>query len=102
MGSSKGDAIIGAFQFLVIGVRQDITVETSKDGVLTDDDGTIIANAFEQDLTLVRAHARFACAIGKPVSPSTGQPITPFATAEWTSAAATASASASAPRRKAS
>ena len=84
--SSKGDAIVGAFEYLVIGVRQDISVETSRDGVLTDDDGTIIANAFQDDVTLIRAHARFACAIGKPVGAS-GAPIVPFATAKWTNGA---------------
>ncbi len=54
--------------------------------MLTDDDGTIIANAFQDDVTLIRAHARFACAIGRPISPDGSGPITPFATAKWTGA----------------
>ena len=83
--SSRGDAIVGAFEYLVIGVRQDITVETSRDGVLTDDSGRVIVSAFEQDVTLVRCHARFAAAIGRPVGAS-GDPITPFATASWVGA----------------
>jgi hypothetical protein len=100
--SSKGDAIVGAFEYLVIGVRQDISVETSRDGVLTDDDGAIIANAFQDDVTLIRAHARFACAIGKPVGAS-GAPIVPFATAKWTNGASngeTRQASATEPERR--
>jgi hypothetical protein len=83
--SSKGDAVVGNFEYLVIGIRRDVSIETSRDGVLTDDDGTIIANAFQDDVTLIRAHARFACAIGKPVGAS-GAPIVPFATAKWTGA----------------
>lgn len=82
--SAAGDAIVGAFEYLVVGIRRDITVETSRDGVLTDDDGTIVANAFQDDVTLVRAHARFAVAVGKPIGAS-GEPIVPFATAKWTS-----------------
>ena len=73
--SSRGDAIVGAFEYLVIGVRQDITVETSRDGVLTDASGKVIVSAFEQDVTLVRAHARFACAIGRPIGPDGSGPI---------------------------
>lgn len=80
---AKGDTIVDAFEYLVARIRRDITVETSRDGVLTDDDGTIVANAFQDDVTLVRAHARFAVAVGKPISAS-GDPIVPFATAQWT------------------
>jgi Phage capsid family len=100
--SSRCDAIVGAFEYLVIGVRQDISVETSRDGVLTDDDGKVIVSAFESDVTLVRAHARFACAIGKPISPDGSGPITPFATAKWTGASngETRQASATEPERR--
>jgi hypothetical protein len=81
---TKGDAIVGDFDLLVVGVRQDIEIETSRDGVLQDAAGEIIANAFEQDLTLVRAHSRFAVAVGKPVQPDGSGAVVPFATADWT------------------
>jgi hypothetical protein len=99
---SRGDAVVGAWRFLIVGIRQDIRVETSREGTLTDPP----ISAFESDVTLVRAHARFACAIGKPVA-ANGQPIEPFATASWSggaSGAASSAGGASAPttRRKAS
>lgn len=80
--SSKGDAIVGAWSYLLIGVRQDIEVDRSTDATLTDGKGQIIVSAFEQDITVLRAHARFGCVIGKPVGVA-GQPIVPFATASW-------------------
>lgn len=88
--ASKGDAIVGAFQFLQIGVRQDITVDRSQDAVLTTGDPpVIVVSAFESDVTVVRCHARFGCVLGRPVGPG-GDPVVPFATAEWSTASASA------------
>jgi hypothetical protein len=46
--------------------------------------GTITLSAFESDATLVRVHARFGCALGKPVGPDGSTPIEPFTAAKWT------------------
>jgi HK97 family phage major capsid protein len=81
--SSKGDALVGGFQFLQIGVRQDITVETSQEAVLLDDQGDIAVSAWQDDQTLIRCHARFGVAVGTPVGPG-GDPVEPFALADWT------------------
>ena len=81
--SSKGDAVAGAWQFLDVGVRQDLQVDISSDGVLLDDEGDVAISAFQDDQTLIRVHARFGCAVGKPVGED-GSPVEPFATADWT------------------
>jgi hypothetical protein len=86
LGHLQGDAIAGAFQFLQIGVRQDVTVDRSTDAVLTDGDGAVIISAFEQDVTVPRCRTRIACAVGKPVG-ANGDPIRPLATASWSGAA---------------
>jgi hypothetical protein len=68
------DAIVGAWRYLIIGIRQDVRIDRSTDGVLTNHDGSIRVSAFEADCTLIRAYGRFAAALGKPVGPS-GDPI---------------------------
>lgn len=96
--SSRGDVVVGNFDYLVIGVRSDVTAETSTDGVLTNDAGEIVISAFESDSTLIRCHGRFAAAIGKPVG-ANGTAIQPFATASW-SDDSTRAAAAPAPATK--
>ena len=75
------DAIIGAWRFLVVGVRQDLSIEKSSDGVLTNPDGSIRVSAFESDTTLIRCHCRLAAAVGRPVGAS--GPIQPFVAVSW-------------------
>lgn len=83
---AAGDAIIGGWQYLAIGMREDITFGTSTDGVLLDEGGEIIASAFQDNVTLVKIYARLGCAIGQPMAPGPGSqdPVKPFATADWT------------------
>jgi Phage capsid family len=83
------DGIVGDWQKLVIGVRQDIRFETSTDAVLQDAAGAIIANAFQDDLVAMRCYLRMGCAIGRPVGGG-GTPVNPFATLEWAATAAAA------------
>ena len=77
------DAIVGAWRYLIVGIREDVRVDRSTDGVLTNANGSIRVSAFESDVTLFRAYGRFGAAVGKPVGPS-GQAITPFAACSWT------------------
>jgi hypothetical protein len=84
--SSKGDALVGDWQLLLVGVRTDLRFETSTDGVLLDADGQIITSAFQDDVTLLRAFMRIGCVIGRPVAPDGSGPVDPFAFASWTAA----------------
>jgi hypothetical protein len=58
---------VGAWDSVVIGVREDIKHATSSDGVLVEGDGDIQVSAFQDGQTLVRIYARFAVAIATPL-----------------------------------
>ena len=81
------DAIVGDFNLLVLGIRQDVTVDRSTDAVLTDGSGGIVISAFEQDVTVLRCHARIGCVVGTPAGPS-GDPVVAFASARWSDGSA--------------
>ena len=94
---TKGEALVGDWTQIVIGIREDITYELSTDGVLVDPAGVIQVSAFQDDMTLLRVHLRVAAAIAQPVGPG-GTPVVGFEFADWT---ATAGARAAGARRKA-
>lgn len=77
--TSVADLITGDWTKLVVGVRQDMTFDTSTDGVLTDDTGAVVANAFQDDLVLLRVYMRLGVVIGQPITRRTGAPVYPFA-----------------------
>jgi Phage capsid family len=81
--ATKGDAIVGDWTKLVIGVREDIRFETSDSAILQDAAGAILANAFQDDLVAMRCYMRIGAAIGLPVG-SDGTPVEPFALVDWT------------------
>jgi hypothetical protein len=64
--SSAPDAFVGAWENLVIGVREDVNVAISKEGVLVDEEGDIAISAFQDDQTVVRIYARFGVAVATP------------------------------------
>jgi HK97 family phage major capsid protein len=82
--SSKGDAIVGDWTNLVIGVRQDINFDISTDGVLVDSGGAIQISAFQDDQTLVRVTFRAACALATPLQADGSGTASAFAIADWT------------------
>jgi hypothetical protein len=61
-----GDAIVGDWTKRLVGVRQDVTVETSNDGVLLNDDGTIAVSAFQDDMVLMPAYIRIGVVSASP------------------------------------
>ena len=81
--STKGDALVGDWQYLIVGLRQDVTFEQSDSAILQDGTGVIIANAFQEDLTAFRVYMRVGCAVGQPLN-AKGTAIAPFEFADWT------------------
>lgn len=81
-GGTTAELLTGDWTKLVVGVRQDIRYELSTDGVLTDGDGVVTANAFQDDLTLMRVYMRVGVAIGRPRNRA-GALTKPFALAEF-------------------
>jgi len=82
--ASKGDALVGDWNYLLVGIREDITFDMSEEAVIQDGTGAIIANAFQDDLTAMRCYIRLGVAIGQPIDPGTDAPVAPFEFADWT------------------
>src|SRR5262245_17851223 len=81
---TKGDAIVGDWSKLIIGVRQDIRFDTSDSAILQDTAGEIIANAFQDDLIAMRCYMRVGVVIGQPwLADGTGT-ADAFANVDWT------------------
>lgn len=53
---------------VILGIRQDVTVDFSKDAVITDGSGAIVYNSFQQDGVIGRFVARYGYAVPNPVS----------------------------------
>lgn len=80
--AAEGDALVGDWSKLVIGIRQDIRFDLSDTAILQDAAGAIIANAFQEDLVAMRAYIRVGAAIGVPIGPyGAGQA---WSMADWT------------------
>jgi HK97 family phage major capsid protein len=75
---SIADLITGDWTKLIVGVRQDIRVETSTDGVIADAAGKVLVSAFQDDSVLMRVYARVGYVIGVPVSRRASGPAFPF------------------------
>lgn len=62
------ELLVVDWEQVIIGVRQDITVDFSKDAVITDGAGAIQYNAFQQDGIIGRFVARFGYAVPNPIT----------------------------------
>jgi hypothetical protein len=72
-------ALVGDWQYVVVGIREDIRFDLSTEGVLTDAGGAIQVNAFQDDSTLMRAYMRVGLALGKPLGPTGAAVVKPLA-----------------------
>jgi capsid protein len=59
-------ALVGAWDHVIVGVREDIDFATSRDGVITDVDGSVTVNAFQDNQTLFKAWMRVGLVVGLP------------------------------------
>jgi hypothetical protein len=80
---APGDAIVGDWTKLIIGLRQDVRFETSDSAILQDNSGAIIANAFQNDLIAMRCYMRLGAAVGS-VLKADGTAGDPFVNVDWT------------------
>ncbi|MBO0885463.1 MAG: hypothetical protein J2P17_35030, partial [Mycobacterium sp.] len=77
----EADFITGAWRYLMLGVRSDIRYAMSTEGVIKQSDGTIAVSAFQDNVTLLKVWARFACVLVKPVTRRQPEGASPFAMA---------------------
>lgn len=64
--NNKALLIGGDWEYARVGVRQDITFSISDSAVITNSDGTVAYNAYEQDGKILRAVMRVAFAVQAP------------------------------------
>ena len=85
---SRASLISGDWNQLVWAVRQDLTFKVLTEAVLTDNNGTIIYNLAQQDMTALRIVMRLAWALPNPINRQNTNAATrfPFAALEPVSA----------------
>lgn len=66
--ASQADLLIGDWSKAIVGVRQDMTFEMSKDGVIADAAGKVILSAFQSDSQILRCVMRLAFVTANPVT----------------------------------
>jgi HK97 family phage major capsid protein len=81
---NTAEFITGAWQYLVIGVRQDIRFRFDPSGVIVNPaNGQVEVSGFQDNVTPCKVWARFGCTIVKPITPRVGAPgALPFAKAQ--------------------
>jgi HK97 family phage major capsid protein len=89
--ATAADLIVGAWDYMVIGLREDMRFDLSEHGVLTNPTTRAVqVSAFEQDMVLMRVYMRLGYAVGRPVAnrPDGTQGLgTPFANVKVPAAA---------------
>jgi HK97 family phage major capsid protein len=60
---SKASALVGAWNYAMFGIRQDLTFDMFREGVITDENGAVVINLMQQDAQALRAVMRVAWAV---------------------------------------
>lgn len=76
------DFFTGAWQYLVIGVRDDIRFDMNPAAVIADSAGKVVVSGWQDNTTPMKVWGRFGCVIVKPVTPRTPAGANPFAKAK--------------------
>ena len=76
MAASPQLLFSGDWSQLVFSMRQDITYKILDQGVIQDDNGTIVYNLAQQDMTALRAVMRIGWALPNPINPSNANAVT--------------------------
>ena len=80
MAASGPLLIAGDWSKLVYAIRQDVTVTKTNTGVITDADGKVIYNLYQQDMTALRFVMRMGWQLPNPVNAMGIEDAYPFAT----------------------
>jgi HK97 family phage major capsid protein len=73
------DFVTGAWDYLVIGVRQDIRFRIDPSATIADAAGAVLVSGFQDNVVPCKVWARFGCTIVKPVTPRVPGGAIPFA-----------------------
>jgi hypothetical protein len=80
-GGTYADYFAGAWENLIIGVRQDIRYAMDPSAVIADDTGKVLISGFQDNTTPLKIWARFGCAIISPVTVRKPTGAVPFSKA---------------------
>jgi Phage capsid family len=78
---TTGIALVGGFDSVLVGLREDLTYSRSEDAVITDAAGSVVFNAFQQDSIILRCYWRIALAEATPLG-AAGTAVKPLALAK--------------------
>jgi HK97 family phage major capsid protein len=67
-GAANYSLIAGQWDQAILGVRQDIEMETFREGVITDAEGNIVHNLMQQDMQALRVTYRAGFAVPNPIN----------------------------------
>jgi hypothetical protein len=89
-GANVTEGFAGDFSQMIIAIREDLNWLISRESVISDDDGKVILNLFQQDSVALRVVFRVAMQIAQPVTPEVGTKASryPFAVIQGTGAVA--------------
>jgi len=80
----KAELLAADFSKFVVGVRQDITFSLSDSAVITDADGKVIVNAYQQDSKILRVVFRVGFQVANPLTRVNGTAATRYPAAVLT------------------
>jgi HK97 family phage major capsid protein len=86
-GQTDPDFFVGGWRYAILGVRQDIRFETSRDATIVDENGAVIVSGFQDNVTIMKCWARFAFGIVMPGTPRNPDGANPFVKATVVGAA---------------
>jgi hypothetical protein len=89
-GANVTEGFAGDFSQMIIAIREDLNWLISRESVISDDDGKVVLNLFQQDSVALRVVFRVAMQIAQPVTPEVGTKASryPFAVIQGTGAVA--------------
>jgi HK97 family phage major capsid protein len=87
LGVAAPDFITGAWQYLIIGVREDIRFKIDTSGVILGTTTALSVSAFQDNVVLMKVWARFGCAIVSPPTVRRPAGSRPFARVKLASVA---------------
>jgi hypothetical protein len=66
------DAIVADWSKVLVGMRQDLRVEIFRTGVISDQDGAVVANLIQQNMSALRMTMRVGYLLAKPITDGLG------------------------------
>lgn len=70
--ATKAELVLADWSKFIIGIRQDVTFEMFREGVITDSNGKVLFNLMQQDSKAMRVVMRLGFQVANPATPTGG------------------------------